>query len=350
MHTDQPATPYFLLLYGGEFRDGDFTEHLANMVKDKTLAVVIDKRVGAYLHDTSVPEVLAWVVSLAKDALCLGIIASPVCGPWCALRGQGHGPGVLFSTLFPDGKRDAHGRVIAGAAEVIKGLDNMCTVLLAGHSHGAGVLVEHPVSRRKGSRFAIPGRELHSTMWDTSVLIALNEVMQFTSICGDLCPPPLNGSSQKTTNWMATRHWVLPVSKRLNKICSHPAGTHKTLRSEADATTIFATAETGVYSSGLCKELVLVALEGASASMKSAVGPTLYVNVHAVSGLSGGVKHLAGMVAKMSKMSPTVRAPVSAIRALAYGLADLFVCCLTRAPMRTSFLRGALSSSLWHRM
>ena len=164
--------------------------------------------------------------------------------------------------------------------------------------------MEHPVSRRKGSRFAIPGRELHSTMWDTSVLIALNEVMQFTSICGDLCPPPLNGSSQKTTNWMATRHWVLPVSKRLNKTCSHPAGTHKTLRSEADATTIFATAETGVYSSGVCKELVLVALGGASASMKSAVGPTLYVNVHAVSGLSGGVKHLAGMVAKMSKMSP----------------------------------------------
>ena len=59
-----------MLLYGGEFRDGDFTEHLAIIVKDKVLAVVIDKRVGAYLHDTSVPEVLDWVVSLAKNTLC----------------------------------------------------------------------------------------------------------------------------------------------------------------------------------------------------------------------------------------------------------------------------------------
>ena len=243
MHTDRPATQYFLLLYGGEFRDGDFTEHLAIIVKDKVLAVVIDKRVGAYLHDTSVPEVLDWVVSLAKNTLCLGIIASPVCGPWCALRGQGHGPGILFSTRFPDGKRDAQGRVIDGAADVIKGLESMCNILLAGHSHGAGVLVEHPVSRKKGSRFAIPGREFHSTMWDTSVMIALNEVMQFTSIFGDLCPPPLNGSSQKTTNWMATRHWVVAASKRLNKLCPHPVGTHKSLRSDANETTNFATAE-----------------------------------------------------------------------------------------------------------
>ena len=43
LHTHRPATQYYLLLYGGEFRDGDFTEHLANMVKDKMLAVVSTK-------------------------------------------------------------------------------------------------------------------------------------------------------------------------------------------------------------------------------------------------------------------------------------------------------------------
>ena len=53
---------------------------------------------------------------------------------------------------FPDRKCDGHGRVIDGAAAVIASFENRCKILLAAHSHGAGVLVEHPVSRREGSR------------------------------------------------------------------------------------------------------------------------------------------------------------------------------------------------------
>ena len=51
----------------------------------------------------------------------------------------------------------------------------------------------------------------------------------------------------------------------------------------------------------------MVALEGTSASMRSENSdePKLYMNVHAVSSLTGNVKRLAGMVAKMSKTSPS---------------------------------------------
>lgn len=116
-------------------------------------------------------------------------------------------------------------------------------------------------------------------MWDTAVMTALNEVMRFTSNYGDLCPP-LKGPSQKTTNKAATKYWVQPASKCFNKMCPHPGNAHKSLRSDPDATTVFATAETGVYTSGLCRELVLVAMEGEASRARNKNGDvtTLYVN------------------------------------------------------------------------
>ena len=172
---------------------------------------------------------------------------------------------MLFSLDFRNGKLGDDGGVIPGAAAAIAGLKGVARVLIAAHEHGAGCIIEHPVSRRAGSPFAIPGRERHSTMWDTDVGKALTKVLGLVSIFGDQCPPPSNALHQKTTQWSVTKYWLVPASKDLNLKCNHPKNSHGTLRSPATATTVFATADTGVYTGGLCKVLVRVSLEGQKA-------------------------------------------------------------------------------------
>ena len=49
------------------------------------------------------------------------------------------------------------------SSTILNALGKFC-VQRTSDKGGSGIIIEHPVSRAKGSPFAIPGRELHSTM------------------------------------------------------------------------------------------------------------------------------------------------------------------------------------------
>ena len=104
----QPSVRFVVLICGGAFRPNDYSS-MMRKVMPQLLVIVIDWAVGGHQHDYEIESVNLWICSLVGSALCLLVIAGPECGPWCALRGVGAGPGILFSLDFPDGKLDGSG-------------------------------------------------------------------------------------------------------------------------------------------------------------------------------------------------------------------------------------------------
>ena len=297
----QPASPYVVLICGGEFRENDYTS-LARKAIPELVVIVLDVRVGGHMHDYTIHAVRDWCCSLVGNSLCQLIICAPECGPWCALRGVGDGPGILFSLDFVDGKMGDDGGRLPAATVIIENLEDLGMIMRAAHTGGAGIIIEHPVSRAEGSPFAIPGRERHSTMWDTSVMKKVGIDLAIEHIYGDQCM--LGADTPKTTDWGCTKPFASSAAVVLGKRCDHPSDFHGSLRSDLREKLHFATKTSGVYSSGVCLGLVRVSKEGFLAQAKERSSQAAAVRLHSIKSIPSKFKQLGVVVEGLSASAP----------------------------------------------
>ena len=160
----QPSVRFVVLICGGAFRPNDYSS-MMRKVMPQLLVIVIDWAVGGHQHDYEIESVNLWICSLVGSALCLLVIAGPECGPWCALRGVGAGPGILFSLDFPDGKLDETGVRLPAATAVINNLTSLAKILVCAHNGGSASDlhdVRHTLKTLRVSICAPTGTQRHS--------------------------------------------------------------------------------------------------------------------------------------------------------------------------------------------
>jgi hypothetical protein len=233
--------------------------------------VVIDPQEGGYAQDLRQPTVFkALAVWLQSDHIHT-ILACPNCGWWCALQGEGlkqsgkvmpAGPGVILNSDHPDGIKDERGVIVPEAKAALNLWMIVFTLLdVAVAKCGCKVIIEHPVKRGGNSPFAIPGKEWHTTVYDTSIGKKAIEVLKLKVVPFDQGAPPINASTQKTTSFHCTPKIYPLVMRKFGSLKVSPM-LGKSLKGGADRAGVqFATKGSEVYTPGMCKMIVELAQE-----------------------------------------------------------------------------------------
>jgi len=107
----------------------------------------------------------------SRDATNARLSSPPRCAAPsrpCSTQHAGNGPGPCRDLSWPDGFVGDDGVPNARAAEGNAVLQGCIRIALAAASHDAAIAFESPVSRAAGTAHAIPGRETHAAMWDTT--------------------------------------------------------------------------------------------------------------------------------------------------------------------------------------
>ena len=255
-----PKVAFVLNVCSGVRRDGDFKHQVEKLSGGAMSVINIDLKVGGYAHALDDPKVAEMVKALCDLPHCVGGLFQPPCNTVSALRFDQPGPPVLRDLNEPDGKVGEDGELpeaVVKANGVFQSVANMCRVL---HSRGKPVIVESVVSRAKGSRFYIKGRDLHSTLWDTSCFKELVPEIKATFVFADQCEA--GAQVQKTTQFMVTAPCAEQAMKHLGVLkCTHPPGSHEADIKGRNDDGSYVSERMGVYPEELCKRLALVFID-----------------------------------------------------------------------------------------
>ena len=255
-----PTSPTVVLLCGGKGRPTDIRSFLQSTKQPDVQCILIDPDVGGYAQDIRVPSVLRALIALVTCPHVYLVFACPPCKWFCPLRGEGKGPGVIFSNDFPNGVEDADGYVVQDAQAALALWQQVFTVLTEAKSAGTEIILEQPVGRGTGSPFAIPGKEWHTTIFHTDMGAAFAKWAPLSEVHFDQCSPPINAPTQKTTAMHCTSRAYPVVLAAFGSLkCKHPDGHEKSLRTTDSDGVHFNTADPEVYTEGMCRLIAYVA-------------------------------------------------------------------------------------------
>ena len=137
-------------------------------------------------------------------------------------------PRPLFNRACVNGIRDAHGKLPLKTTQALQMCANAVRIMESALKHGAHVIVEHPIGRGEGSQFAIAGRELHSTVWDVTVMREFAAKYNLQDVVFDQCRT--GADTQKTTQLKCSEGVHEAVSSRIaHLMCDHEFGTHASI-------------------------------------------------------------------------------------------------------------------------
>ena len=237
-----PTTPFILFLHAGHRRLGELGHYVKRLTKSKARVVAVDTKRRGYAHNVLLPRVFAWLERLAALALCIAILISAPCAPFAPMRldRSTQGPPVLFDRSNPDGVKLSNGSVHPLADAALRLHDQGLKLARIVHSHGGGVIVEHPVNHGADSLWPIKGREEHSTLFETSLFQHFTKDVPGERVFSDQCAA--GASTRKTTQWYCNERLLNSAFKYLGVLhCperetpDHPWPHNKTLVGKNDA-------------------------------------------------------------------------------------------------------------------
>ena len=170
------------------------------------------------------------------------------------------GPKPLRNRYHPFGIPDHNGAIPRHVERANSIATNAIKICSAAAKRGAHVIIENPVSRGKGSQFAIQGRELHSSLWDFPPMIdfAKSHGMQVTVF--DQCR--VGASTQKTTQLLCSPSVHNFVNDTLGPlVCNHGPNEHAQLLGKGSSDGQFKTKAAEQFSSELNRILAKAMLQ-----------------------------------------------------------------------------------------
>jgi len=144
---------YVIYICSGEPHAEDVQSWVQKLSAAETYVINVDTLVGGHAHDLRSKQVTDKLVALAADRRCLGCLVSIPCSPWSAARfndtGGEHMPRPLFNRACVDGIRDAHGKLPLKTMQALQMCTNAICIMESALKHGAHVIVEHPIGKKK---------------------------------------------------------------------------------------------------------------------------------------------------------------------------------------------------------
>ena len=266
---------FVLYLYGGgDVGEGSVAWHLR---QSGVHTVTVDVELGGYAHDATVPHIQRQILDLAARPSCLGVLSSIPCGSWSAVRyvAKANAPGV--ERRLPHHARGVPRNDGSLAPSVVLGnatLDFAISVSELVISHGGFSFYESPVSRAKGSPFAIAGREDHASMWDDPVLSPHLDAGRYQSLHFDQCCTREHPCAQKTTQLTATGVLHSALRKRFGHLrCRLPNDKHVHVPGGPNADGQFKSSLLARYSPAMNRLICESVVEAISSGTRELGGP-----------------------------------------------------------------------------
>ena len=179
-----PTDYVVLLMWHGDLRPGDMSSFVHELAATKVVPLPIDLKVGGQEHNLERGVVKAAVLDVFKCDNVLGAFLQPECSPYTALRYVQPGPQVLFDLDHVDGIPDEDGELPSEVMIALRTVSFVAEIFRASAGTDKVVGIEYPAGQGRSSPFAAKGRELHSTIADTTVMRAviaeLNLVIVYT--------------------------------------------------------------------------------------------------------------------------------------------------------------------------
>ena len=159
-----------LLLWHGELRAGDMAAWVYELGANRVVPLPIDIKVGGQEHNLERGPVKHAVLDMFKRDNVLGGFLQPECGPYTAMRFAQPGPPVLFDLEHVDGIPGADGELPHAVTAELNNVVFVAGLFRATADTDKVLCIEYPAGQGVGSPFAAKGRELHSTIGDTSIM------------------------------------------------------------------------------------------------------------------------------------------------------------------------------------
>ena len=179
---------FSLGIASGGARPGDLTSYIQLLSGGRLKHLRIDRVVGGYEHDyMTKDEVLNGLVELAQRSNCVGAHFALECARWCASRHQQPGPPVLFNEQHPDGVPASDGSMQPEVQRGLREAHVLVTIgeaLLASGGH-KWLIAEFPSSHGHGSTFDNAGAIPHTTIADTTAVLAFTQARGLKLIHSD---------------------------------------------------------------------------------------------------------------------------------------------------------------------
>ena len=209
-----PQGPFLLYLCSGKLWEHDIASHF---LKQSSVTVVfIDLDVGGYAHDLTSDQVRRELVAMAKLEHCIGVLFTPPCATWSAMRyvpKKGCTLGDVVRDLdHLDGIRNEKGEIPLSVQRANAIVDTGLDVIRTAQSGGKPWIIENPVSRASDSPFHIVGRERHACLFDHPPVVRLASELDGLSVVFD--QGALGADSQKTTQLLCSSNIHMAVLKR----------------------------------------------------------------------------------------------------------------------------------------
>ena len=171
--------------------------------KHAALVVPLDRKIGGYAQDWTIPAVNAAVGALVLAAHCRILAISIDCGPFSALRCLPGDKPLLFSCTEPDGVTSLagqHKRDMEAAKAAVASVIDIARPAVAA---GKALWWEGPVGRGKDAGiWAIAGQEDHSPMWNLTIMRQFIADLQLSFVYAD--QGSAGGVSAKATAFLVT--------------------------------------------------------------------------------------------------------------------------------------------------
>ena len=224
-----PQGPFLLYLCSGTVWEHDIASHFLSLSSVTVLFIDID--VGGYAHDLTSDRVREELVDLAALEHCIGVLFTPPCATWSAMRYVPK-PGCTAGDVVRDldhlhGIPNEDGTIPQSVKRADAIVDTGLDVIRSAHSNGKPWIVENPVSRAKGSPFHIVGRERHACLFDHPPVVRLAADLNGASVAFD--QGALGADSQKTTQLLCSEDIHLAVLNRFGPAHRSPVSSDASL-------------------------------------------------------------------------------------------------------------------------
>ena len=259
--------PFMIYVGSSTDRPGSLREH----ADTHGLGVLmVDPKVGGYEHDLVHPPVAHDLEQLLRHPKCQGMFVSIPCGTWSALRYIRPGPPVVrrLASKFNEWVSQVLGVPRADGSlpdSVVRANDLATRVAKLGEvaaQLGKDVAFECPVSRAKGSQFAIKGREDHAEMFTHPALAKLEADYTLRRVYFD--QSMLGSEFEKTTQLIATPRLHRSLRPRFVDKVDTRGHVHKSLIGEVDADGTFASEAAAAYPSEMNRSIADAFAEAAA--------------------------------------------------------------------------------------
>ena len=256
---DLPQEDFALLLWHGEPRAGDMTSWVLELSNKVVTPYPIDLRIGGQEHNLARKPIKEAILKMNGSKHCLATFQQPECGPFSASRYEQPGPPVLFDKNNVDGIPDEDGELPFEVQQAINDVRFCADLFRQTMGTDKVCMLEYPASQGAGSPFGAKGRELHSTIADTSIMSTLIAELGLEIVFTE--QGASGAASRKPTAILTTKNGAHPLRRTVGTLFVEPGTKFDKVIGEQNEDGVYKTKALGRYTPKFAMQLSIALVE-----------------------------------------------------------------------------------------